>query len=35
LGAGTTAIAAKNTNRQFLGCEISTEYYDKVIELLK
>lgn len=35
LGAGTTAIAAKNTNRQFLGCEISTEYYDKVMELLK
>jgi len=35
LGAGTTAIAAKNTNRQFLGCEISTEYYDKVIDLLK
>ena len=35
LGAGTTAIAAKNTNRQFLGCEISEEYYNKVIELLE
>jgi site-specific DNA-methyltransferase (adenine-specific) len=35
LGAGTTAIAAKNTNRQFLGCEISEEYYTKVIKLLE
>ena len=35
LGGGTTAIACKNTNRTFKGCEISKEYYDKVIELLK
>lgn len=34
LGSGTTAIACKNTNRVFKGCEISKEYYDKIIELL-
>ena len=33
LGSGTTAIACKNTNRNFKGCEISKEYYDKIIEL--
>jgi site-specific DNA-methyltransferase (adenine-specific) len=30
LGAGTTAIACKNTNRKFKGCEISKEYFDKI-----
>ena len=35
LGGGTTALACKNTNRQFKGCEISKEYYDKVIELIE
>lgn len=34
LGSGTTAIACKNTNRQFKGCEISKEYYDKIIKLI-
>jgi DNA modification methylase len=34
LGSGTTAIAAKNTNRSFKGCEISEEYYDKIMKLL-
>jgi site-specific DNA-methyltransferase (adenine-specific) len=34
LGGGTTAIAAKNTKRNFVGCEVSTEYCDKIIELL-
>jgi site-specific DNA-methyltransferase (adenine-specific) len=34
LGGGTTAIACKNTKRKFKGCELSTEYYDKVIQLL-
>jgi site-specific DNA-methyltransferase (adenine-specific) len=34
LGAGTTAIACKNTNRKFNGCEISKEYYDKIIEIM-
>lgn len=32
LGSGTTALACKNTNRIFKGCEISKEYYDKIIE---
>lgn len=30
LGGGTTAIACKNTNRNFKGCELSKEYYDKI-----
>jgi site-specific DNA-methyltransferase (adenine-specific) len=34
LGGGTTAIASKNTNRNFKGCEISKEYYDKIIKNL-
>ena len=34
LGGGTTAIACKNTKRKFKGCEISTEYFDKVMTLL-
>ena len=34
LGSGTTAIASKNTNRRFKGCEVSKEYYDKLMELL-
>jgi site-specific DNA-methyltransferase (adenine-specific) len=33
LGGGTTAIACRNTNRHFKGCEISKEYYDKIIAL--
>ena len=34
LGSGTTAIASKNANRKCKGCEISKEYYDKMLELL-
>ena len=34
LGSGTTAIACKNTNRKFKGCEISKEYYDKIIQIV-
>ena len=34
LGSGTTAFACKNTNRRFKGCEISNEYYDKIMEIL-
>ncbi len=34
LGSGTTALACKNTNRQFKGCEISTDYYGKLMKLL-
>ena len=33
LGGGTTAIACKNTKRKFKGCEISTEYFGKVMQL--
>ena len=35
LGSGTTAIASKNTNRKYKGCEISKEYYDKIVNLLE
>jgi site-specific DNA-methyltransferase (adenine-specific) len=34
LGSGTTAIACKNTNRKFKGCELSKEYFDKILEIL-
>ena len=34
LGSGTTAKACKNTNRKFRGCEVSKEYYDKMMELM-
>jgi DNA modification methylase len=34
LGGGTTALACKLTNRQFKGCEISTEYFDQVMKLI-
>jgi DNA modification methylase len=32
-GAGTTALAAKNTNRRFKGCELSLEYYQHASKL--
>jgi DNA modification methylase len=35
LGGGTTAIACKNTNRAFKGCEISKEYYYKVLAIIE
>ena len=35
LGGGTTAIACRNTNRNFKGCEISKEYHDKILEILR
>jgi DNA modification methylase len=34
LGGGTTALACKNTKRKFRGCEISPEYFDKVMQLI-
>ena len=34
LGSGTTAIACKNTNREYKGCEISEDYYSKILTLL-
>ena len=34
LGSGTTARASINTNRKFKGCEVSKEYYDKLMKLV-
>jgi site-specific DNA-methyltransferase (adenine-specific) len=31
-GSGSTAIATYNTNRDFIGCEINKEFYDKAME---
>lgn len=31
LGSGTTAVASKKLERQFKGCEVSKEFYDKTI----
>ena len=28
-GSGTTGVAAIQTNRQFIGCEINPEYYEQ------
>lgn len=33
-GSGTTALAAFNQERNFIGCELSKEYYDKSINRL-
>ena len=35
LGSGTAAIACKNTNRRFKGCEISQEYFEKTMEIIQ
>ena len=34
LGAGTTAIASKNKKRKFKGCELLTEYYNKIVQII-
>jgi len=34
-GSGTTAVAAKNTKRNFIGCELDEEFYKKSIERIK
>ena len=34
LGGGTTLMACKNTNRICKGCEISKEYFDKIMGLV-
>ena len=34
-GSGTTAIAARNTERDFIGCEMDETYYIKSIERIK
>lgn len=35
IGSGSTAIAALNTNRHFIGYEIQKEYYDLTIQILQ
>lgn len=35
LGSGTTAVACKELNRQYLGFEINKEYYDIACDRLK
>lgn len=34
-GSGTTAVAAYNHKRHFVGCEIANDYYQKSIERMK
>ena len=34
-GSGVTAIACKNLNRNFYGCDIDNDYYEKSVERLK
>lgn len=31
-GSGSTAVAAHNTNRNFIGCELSKEYFDQTLQ---
>ena len=35
LGSGTTAVAALNTKRNFIGCEIDNGYYNKMVERIE
>lgn len=35
MGSGTTAVAARNTNRKFIGFEIGSEYYYQSLDRLK
>ena len=35
LGGGTTALACRATNRNFKGCEVDKEFYDKVMEIIE
>jgi len=35
IGSGTTAVAAYNTNRKVIGCEMREEMYDQMIERIK
>lgn len=34
-GSGTTAVASINENRNFIGCELSEEYFHKAVKRLK
>jgi site-specific DNA-methyltransferase (adenine-specific) len=33
-GSASTAVASYNLNRDFIGCELSKEYFDKAINRL-
>lgn len=35
MGSGTTAIAAINTNRQYIGFETDQDYYNKSMERIR
>jgi len=35
LGSGTTALAAMNTNRKFIGCELDEDFFKKSLDRLK
>jgi len=35
LGSGTTAYCSKKLNRNYGGCEIDSEYYEKSVKRLK
>ena len=32
MGSGTTGVACKNTNRNFIGIELEKKYFDKAKE---
>ena len=34
-GSGTTAVACQKTGRRFIGCEISSEYFDKSVNRIE
>ena len=34
MGSGTTGVAAKNTSRRFIGCEMNKDYFDIAVERL-
>ena len=35
LGSGTTALAAKNLNRDFTGCEMDKDFFQKSLDRLE
>lgn len=35
LGSGTTAAACLETNRNFIGCELDSSYYEKIIQRME
>lgn len=34
-GCGTTLVAAKNLNREYIGFEINKKYYDNILKRMK